>query len=168
MEPVALLVRAPREDGPPVPDGLSLYRPLPPRPGAGQVKGSFCFFAFLVSGPFNSLQPSLLTGRTSGTRPRAMPPIPDCIRPGAFCLSPVFDFEIVEKNGAGCKLVLSGRALTGTGPKPYKPASRLIIAATISLNRVSRTDFQARATCSYKTIGVAPPQGVIALASPMR
>jgi hypothetical protein len=60
----------------------------------------------------------------------------------------VFDFEIVEKNGAGCKLVLPGRALAGTGPTPYNPAGGLIIAAILFLNRVSRTDFFARPTLS--------------------
>jgi hypothetical protein len=77
-----------------------------------------------------------------------MPPIPGCLRPGWLCPPPVFDFEIVEKNGTGCKLVLPERALAGTGPKPYKPASGLIIVAIFSLNRVSRTDFQARPASS--------------------
>jgi len=77
-----------------------------------------------------------------------MPPIPGCLRPGGQSPPPVFDFEIVEKNGAGCKLVLPGRGLAVTGPGPYEPASGLIIAAIFSLNRVSRSDFQARLTFS--------------------
>jgi hypothetical protein len=75
------------------------------------------------------------------TRPGAMLPIPGCLWPGGLSHCPIFDFEIVEKNGAGCKLVLPGRALLDTGPKPYNLPSGLIIAATFSLNRVSRTDF---------------------------
>jgi hypothetical protein len=72
-----------------------------------------------------------------------MPPIPGCLRPGGQSPPLAFDFEIVEKNDAGRKLVLPGRALAGPGPRPYKPASCLIFAATFSLNRVSVTDFQA-------------------------
>ena len=145
MEPVAPLVLAPREDGPPKPDGSPTTALCLPGREPAKLRQ---VFAFCARGPFNSLQPSLIKGWFSGTRPRAMPPIPGCLRPGGLGLPPVFDFEIVEKNGAGCKLVLPGRALADTGPKPYEPASGLIIAATFSLNRVSRTDFLARPTLS--------------------
>jgi len=99
-----------------------------------------------------------------------MPMIPGCLRPDGQSRSRVFDFEIVEKNGAGCKLVLPGRALAGTGPTPYNPACSLIIVATLLLNRVSRTDFfcPADLILTYMVIGVAPPQGAIAPAAPMR
>jgi|WetSurMetagenome_2_1015567.scaffolds.fasta_scaffold88142_2 hypothetical protein len=81
-----------------------------------------------------------------------MPPIPGCLRPGGQSRPRVFDFEIVEKNGAGCKLVLPGITLADTRPKPYNPASGLIIAATFSLNQVRLTDFLARRIPSiYKT-----------------
>jgi hypothetical protein len=39
----------------------------------------------------------------------ANPLIHGCLRSGGQSPPPVFDFEIVEKNGAGCKLVLPGR-----------------------------------------------------------
>jgi hypothetical protein len=90
------------------------------------------------------------------TRPRAKPPIPGCLQPGGLWHSSIFDFEIVEKNGVGRKLVLPGRGLVRHGPKHYKPGYCLVIAAAFSLNRSAAPIFTPH-RLPHLTIVVAPP-----------
>jgi hypothetical protein len=64
-----------------------------------------------------------------------------------------FNHQILEKNGAGGKLVLPAEAIPGEAAASQPPVSFLIIGPAVPLNRVSLTDCSSPANLLFTTPG---------------